>query len=199
MDGPASSIRFDLTQPQKSEVIYSTNACTQYANEETSSVCRSYQADQRPSLTIMTHRNIQMVDSRVEELRDTLAALFCTIRTGVDNPMMNPSGSGGRGAFLVLKGELERNFSDWAEDEEDGAEGFLDALNDAFWIWMTMITQGVREDFNQGELAKEKEKEKWQKVFANHDTKGKGKKGKSKYTHASYLAQDELQWNETDT
>ena len=57
-------------------------------------------------------------------------------------------------------------------------------MNDAFWIWMTMITQDVREDFNQGELAKEK---------------GKGKKGKSNYTHASYLVQDELQCIETDT
>ena len=35
---------------------------------------------------------------------------------------MDPSGSGGRRAFLVLnEGELEGNFGYWAEDEEDGA------------------------------------------------------------------------------
>ena len=32
-------------------------------------------------------------------------------------------------------GDLDGNFGSWAEDEEDGAEGFLDALEDVFWIW----------------------------------------------------------------
>ena len=73
---------------------------------------------------------------RVAELREVFIELFCTVKTAVDNPMMNPSGSGGRRAFLVLdEGELEGNFGYWAEDEEDGAEGFLDALEDVFWIW----------------------------------------------------------------
>ena len=50
--------------------------------------------------------------------------------------MMNPSGPGGRRAFLVLEeGGLDGSFGYWAEDEEDGAEGFLDALEDVFWIW----------------------------------------------------------------
>ena len=51
--------------------------------------------------------------------------MFCTVKRAVDNPMMNASGSGGRRAFLVLdEGGLEENFGYWAEDEEDGAEGF---------------------------------------------------------------------------
>ena len=51
------------------------------------------------------------------------------MKTAVDNPMMNPSGAGGRRAFLVFQeGDLDGNFGYWAEDEEDGAEGFLDAL-----------------------------------------------------------------------
>ena len=93
--------------------------------------------DQRQSLTsIMTHRNRTMDQYRVAELREVFIELFCTVKTAVDKPMMNPSGSGGRGASLVLdEGELEGNFGYWAEDEEDGAEGFLDALEDVFWIW----------------------------------------------------------------
>ena len=93
--------------------------------------------DQKQSLTsIMTHRNRTMDQYRVGELREVFIELFCTVKTAVDNPMMNPSGSGGRRAFLVLdEGELEGNFGYWAEDEEDGAEGFLDALEDVFWIW----------------------------------------------------------------
>ena len=48
---------------------------------------------------------------RVMELREVFIELFCTVRTAVDNLMMNPSGSGGRRAFLVLdEGELEGNF-----------------------------------------------------------------------------------------
>ena len=93
--------------------------------------------DQRQSLTsIMTHRNRTMDQYRVGELRETFIEMFCTVKTAVDNPMLNPSGSGGRRAFLVLEeGDLDGSFGYWAEDEEDGAEGFLDALEDVFWIW----------------------------------------------------------------
>ena len=60
--------------------------------------------DQRQSLTsIMTHRNRTMDQYRVGELRETFIEMFCTVKTAVDNPMMNPSGSGGRRAFLVIE------------------------------------------------------------------------------------------------
>lgn len=36
---------------------------------------------------------------------------------------------------MFEEGDLDGNFGSWAEDEEDGAEGFLDALEDVFWIW----------------------------------------------------------------
>ena len=46
--------------------------------------------DQRQSLTsIMTHRNRTMDQHRVVELREVFIELFCTVRTAVDNPMMN--------------------------------------------------------------------------------------------------------------
>ena len=121
--------------------------------------------DQRQSLTsIMTHRNRTMDQHRVMELREVFIELFCTVNTAVDNPMMNPSGSGGRRAFLVLdEGELEGNFGYWAEDEEDGAEGFLDALEDVFWIWDDMTMLGFREGSKEEEPEKEKEKEEKEK------------------------------------
>ena len=123
--------------------------------------------DQRQSLTsIMTHRNRTMDQYRVQELREVFIELFCTVKTAVDNPMMNPSGSGGRRAFFLLdEGELEGNLGYWAEDEEDGAEGFLDASEDVFWIW----------DDNDYSW--------YQRRFQGRRTrkgKGKGRKGKGK-------------------
>ena len=101
---------------------------------------------------------------RVIELREVFIELFCTVKTAVDNPMVNPSGSGGRSAFLVLdEGELEGIFGYWAEDEEDGAAGFLDALEDVFWIW----------DENDHSW--------YQQRFQGRRTrKGKGRKGKGR-------------------
>ena len=113
---------------------------------------------------------------RVNELRETFIEMFCTVKTAVDNPMMNPSGSGGRRTFLIFdEGDLEGSFGYWAEDDEDGAERFLDALEDVFWIWddtdyswFQRRFQGRRtrkgkgkdqvEDFSDPEI-KEKEKE----------------------------------------
>ena len=47
--------------------------------------------------------------------------------------MMQPFGIGQRRSFLVLEeGELEGTDGYWAEDDEDGAEGFPDALEDVF-------------------------------------------------------------------
>ena len=45
-------------------------------------------------------------------------------------------GAGGRRSFFVLdEGELDGTYGSWAEDEEDGIEGFLDALDDVFWVY----------------------------------------------------------------
>ena len=105
--------------------------------------------------------------------------MFCTVKTAVDNPMMNPSGSGGRRAFLVLEeGDLDGSFGFWAEDEEDGAEGFLDALEDVFWIWddndypwYQRRFQGRRK--KRKRKRKKKEKEKAVEDFSDQKTKEK--------------------------
>ena len=165
--------------------------------------------DQRLSLTsIMTHRKRTMDQYRVMELREVFIELFCTVKTAVDNPMMNPSGSGGRRAFLVLgEGELEGNLGYWAEDEEDGAEGFLDALEDVFWIWddndyawFQRRFQGRRTRKGKGKGRKGKGRQ--GRRFFRSRTKGQGKgnrKGKSHLAgDESYWTQDEWQGNETE-
>ena len=171
--------------------------------------------DQRQGLTsIMTHRNRTMDQHRVGELRETFIEMFCTVKTAVDNPMMNPSGSGGRRAFLVLEeGDLDGSFGYWAEDEEDGAEGFLDALEDVFWIWddndyswFQRRFQGRRTRKGKGKGRKGKGKGKGGQRFFRPRNKGKGKgkrKGKSHLVEDdSYYANEEWQgyenenWNE---
>ena len=173
--------------------------------------------DQSQSLTsIMTHRNRTMDQYRVGELRETFIEMFCTVKTAVDNPMMNPSGSGGRRAFLALEeGDLDGSFGYWAEDEEDGAEGFLDALEDVFWIWddndyswFQRRFQGrrTRKGKGKGKGRKGKGKGKGGRRFFRPRNKGKGKgkrKGKSHLVEDdSYYANEEWQgyenenWNE---
>ena len=156
--------------------------------------------DQRQSLTsIMTHRNRTMDQYRVGELRETFIEMFCTVKTAVDNPMMNPSGSGGRRAFLVLEeGDLDGSFGYWVEDEEDGAEGFLDAFEDVFWIWddndyswFQRRFQGRRTRKGKGQGKGRKGKGKGGRRFFRPRNKGKGK-GKRK--GKSHLVEDESYW-----
>ena len=92
--------------------------------------------DQRNTLTsIMTHHGRTLDQYNIQELRDLFLEMFRTTKTAVDNPMMQPSGMAQRRSFLVLdEGELEGTDGYWAEDDEDGAEGFLDALEDVFCV-----------------------------------------------------------------
>jgi hypothetical protein len=84
----------------------------------------------------MTHRGRTLAQYNVQELRDLFLEMFCTTKTAVDNPMMQPSGMAQRRSFLVLEeGEIDGTTGYWAEDEEDGTEGFLEALEDVFWVY----------------------------------------------------------------
>ena len=93
--------------------------------------------DQRNTLTsIMTHRGRTLAEYNVQELRDLFLEMFCTTRTAVHNPMMQPSAMAQRRSFLVMEeGEIDGTTCYWAEDEDDGAEGFLEALDDVFWVY----------------------------------------------------------------
>ena len=68
------------------------------------------------------------------ELRNLFLEMSCSTKTAVGNPMIQPSALGQRRFFLVLEdGDIDGTDGCWAEDDEDGAEGFVDALEDAFW------------------------------------------------------------------
>ena len=90
--------------------------------------------DQRNTLTsIMTHRGRTLAEYNVQELRDLCLEMFCTTRTAADNPMMQPSGMAQRRSFLVMdEGEIDGTTDNWAKDEDDAGEGFLEALKDVF-------------------------------------------------------------------
>ena len=86
------------------------------------------------------------------------------MKTGVDNRMMNPSRSGRRRTVLVLyEGELEGNFGYWAEDEINGAEGFLDTIIRCFWIWHDHDNSWDQRTFQGRRTRKGKGKEKKEK------------------------------------
>ena len=93
--------------------------------------------DQRQVLTsLMAHRNRPVADYRIQELREVYLEVFCTTRTSVENPLLAPSGHAGRKTFLVLdEGYLDTYEGFWVEDEEDGAEGFLELDEDTFWVF----------------------------------------------------------------
>jgi len=115
----------------------------------------------------MTHRGRKLDQYNAQELRDLFLQMFCTTKTAVDNPMMQTFGIGQRRSFPVLEeGELEGTDGYWAEDDEDGAEGFPDALEDVFYV------------FDDAELTS------YQRRFQGRQTRrGKGKgggKGKGK-------------------
>ena len=83
----------------------------------------------------MTHRGVTLAQYTVRDLRDLFFEMFCKTKTSVDIPMIQPSGIAQRRSFLVIEeGEIAGSSGYWAQDEEDGAEGFLDALEDVFWV-----------------------------------------------------------------
>ena len=111
--------------------------------------------------SIMTHRGRTLDQYNVQELRDLFLEMFCTTKTAVDNPLMQPSGIRQRRSFLILEeGELEGTDGYWAEDDEDGAEGFLDALEDVFWVCDDAEFTWYQRRFQGKAKAKGKENEK---------------------------------------
>ena len=77
--------------------------------------------DQRQVLTSwMAHRNRVLADYRLNELREVYLEIFCTTKNSVNNPLLTPSGHGGRKAFLVIEeGYLDNQGGYWVEDEEE--------------------------------------------------------------------------------
>ena len=168
--------------------------------------------DQRNTLTsIMTHRGRTLDQYNIQELRDLFLEMFCTTKTAVDNPLMQPSGMAQRRSFLVLdEGELEGTDGYWAEDEEDGAEGFLDALEDVFWVyddanftWYQRRFQGkyIRRGKGKGKRKGKGKGRGGRRFFRSRKGKGRGKgrrKGRAHMVSEEGYEEDwqEEEWNE---
>ena len=128
--------------------------------------------DQRQVLTsLMAHRNRPLADYRIEELREVYLEVFCTTRTSVENPLLAPSGNAGRKSFLIIEeGYLDQHEGFWVEDEDDGAEGFLELDEDALWVYDDDSAAWFQRRF-QGRRMKRGQKGR---------RKGKGKGGKAR-------------------
>ena len=162
--------------------------------------------DQRNTLTsIMTHRGRTLDQYNVQELRDLFLEMFCTTKTAVDNPMMQLSGIGQRRSFFVLEeGELEGTDRYSAEDDEDGAEGFLDALEDVFWVhndadytWYQRRFQGRQTRRGNGKGKRKGKGRGGRRFFKSRKGKGRGKRKKDR-SHMVSEEGYEDEWNEGD-
>ena len=72
---------------------------------------------------------------------------------------------------MFEEGDLDGNSAFWAEDEEDGAEGFLDALEDMFWNWDDFVDnfQEQKREKEKEKIEKEKEKEDQDEDFSGRE------------------------------
>ena len=113
-----------------------------------------------------------------------------------------------RRSFLVLdEGELEGTDGYWAEDDEDGAEGFLDALEDVFWIyddadytWYQRRFQGRQTRRGKGK-GKRKGKGKGRggrRSFRSRKVKGRGKGRRKGRSHMVSEEGYDEEWNEEE-
>jgi len=111
--------------------------------------------------------------------------------------------------IVFEEGDLDGNFGYWAEDEEDGAEGFLDALEDVFWIWDDNDYSLYQRRFQirrtrkgKGKGRKGKGKGRSGRRFFRPRNKGKEKGKRQGKSHLaedeSYWTQDEWQGNENE-
>ena len=116
-----------------------------------------------------------------------------------------------RRSFLVLdEGDLEGTDGYWAEDDEDGAEGFLDALEDVFWVfddanftWYQRRFQGkqIRRGKGKGKRKGKGKGRGGRRFFRSRKGKGRGKgrrKGRSHMVSEEGYEEDwqEEEWNE---
>ena len=89
----------------------------------------------------------------------------------MENPLLAPSGNAGRKSCLIIEeGYLDQHEGFWVEDEDDGAEGFLELDEDAFWVYDDDSAAWFQRRF-QGRRMKRGQKGR---------RKGKGKGGKGR-------------------
>ena len=124
--------------------------------------------DQRQSLTsIMTHRNRTMDQYRVNELRETFIEMFCTVKTAVDNPMMNPSGSGEEEHFSARR--RRPRWQLWLLGRRRGRwswriPGCLRRCTlDLGWQWLLMVSKKISRKKNKERKRKKRKRKRKEK------------------------------------
>ena len=130
---------------------------------------------QRDRLTSFLHtEKIDMPDYRFEKMVDIFVNLYCTSRTGIQDPFMKNTSSGPssgiRSFFTETDGVLTFNgtYSGWwAYDEETGEQGLLEDIDNTFWVFDDAEEIFKATHFKGRNMKKGK-------------GKGKGKKGKGK-------------------
>ena len=151
--------------------------------------------DQRQVLTsLMAHRNRVLADYGLGELREVYLEIFCTTKTSVDNPLLAPSGHGGRKTFLVLdEGYLDNSEGYWVEDEDDGTEGFLEADEDAFWVYDDASYSWFQRRFQGSPRKTNEERSKGPKKRQEQGSTGRRFFKKKKGPDKSHFADDQSQ------
>ena len=109
--------------------------------------------------SIMAHRGIDLVGLDAGTPRDIFIEMFCNPRTAVDDPLLNNAG------FIVIdEGELDGSCGFWAEDEDDGAGGFLDAREDVFYTYDEQDELWFRRHFFRPQIEKrQRERTRWKR------------------------------------
>ena len=103
-------------------------------------VASDLSSTQREAFTqYQTTRNISINHYQMQQVTDYFHQVICSQVTHLENPSLRNNRLPNRGfrSFIILEdyGECDGNYGYWAQDEEDGAEGFLDGTADVFSIW----------------------------------------------------------------
>ena len=108
----------------------------------------------------MTHRGRVLQQYTTTELRTVFIEMFCTTKTSVENPLMQPTGAGGRRSFLVLdEGELDGiHMAIGPKMKKMEQKDSLMPWTMSFGYMMNRISLGSRGDSKEEEPEKAKEK-----------------------------------------
>jgi hypothetical protein len=165
---------------------------------------------QRQTLTsMMAHRSRNLSEYDPREIRELFIELFCTSKTSLENPLLSTGRNDQRPrSFAVIEtGWFGESYGHWAIDEDDDVEGFLDEIEDVFWLyddesqsWFSRKFRGRRMSRYRPLKGKGKGRRRGRqgrRFFRPRKGKGKGKsrrrpKGKGK----SYYGGEDDQWND---
>ena len=89
--------------------------------------------------THCTLRNWRIQDYSFDAMRTLFMELLTAPKSSLEDPNIRPRNDfrGGHRSFVVLDdvGELDGHSGYWVEDEETGIEGFVDEIEDVFWVF----------------------------------------------------------------